>query len=294
MKIAITTNFHEMNPGYSLSGIVSDQITMLSKYGHDVHLFVSEKFQDTYPTPSQATLHKTVKSTPLIDYVSGKDLTPEHMTFIREYAKQLTVELQSFDVVFTHDFIFTGWNLPFAATVMEVTRQIPKLNWLHWIHSIPSGRRDWWKLCEAYGIGNHKIVFPNGTDAQRVALQFRCHVTDVTVIPHIKDLRTWFDFHPDAARFIDTYPLYMQADFVQIYPAGSDRLTAKRADIPIKIFGCLKQKGHSVCLVIANPWAVKAKLGRCGDVSTHDFTRFYETAEKWGLENGKDFIRFRN
>ena len=159
MNIAIMTNFHDFYEGYSLSGIVRDQVLMLSRYGHDVHLFVSEKFSPEFHgnPPQQATLHKTVPAAHLKDYTSAKDLSKEHIEWIRKYADQLTCELQGFDVIVSHDWIFTGWNLLCASTIAEVTRRLPKLNWLHWIHSIPSGRRDWWKLGEMYLIEKNKI-----------------------------------------------------------------------------------------------------------------------------------------
>lgn len=290
MKISILTNFHELNPFYSLTSVVADQINMLLRYGHDVHLFVSEKFPPTSELPPEIhnhirlTVHRTVLSSKLIDYQSGKDLTEEHRLFIRKYSAQLSKELADFDLVMTHDFVFTGWNLPFASTIMEVARIIPKLTWMHWIHSVPTGKKDWWNLPVAYIRGKHFLVYPNSTDANRVALQFQCSLADICVIPHIKDIRTWFDFSDDTCDFISDNPQILSSEFVQVYPVGSDRFEAKRVSILIKIFAHIKKQGHSATLIVANSHAAAAKFGRAGEVTTKDFSEYYKIARRYGLK----------
>ncbi|GAG48967.1 unnamed protein product, partial [marine sediment metagenome] len=90
---------------------------------------------------------------------------------------------------------------------------------------------------------NHKIVFPNNTERLRVAEQFQGTIDDIRVVPHIKDLRTWYDFDKETLRFIDDFPGVMNADYVQVYPASTDRLGAKRVDAVAGIFGQLKSRG---------------------------------------------------
>ena len=252
MKIALLTNFMEFQPGYSLTGIVKDQAIMLSKYGHDVHLFVNSGYNGEEFDES-VTLHKSIPFAHLIDYKSINDITPEHLEIIEQTRQMLVTELADFDFAFTHDFIFTGWFMIYGQACKRATKDLPNLQWLHWIHSVPSAMSDWWFI-KHYGP-NHKLVFPNTTDRIRVAEQYRGFAEDVRVIPHIKDIRTFFDFHEDTCRFIDAYPAVMQADVVQILPASVDRLSSKRVKEVMNMFCEMKMQGASVCLIIANQWA---------------------------------------
>lgn len=277
MKIAILTNFQDFVEGYSLTGIVLDQCIMLEKYGHDVHLYVSTAFNSTNLPEfikTQITIHPKIKNTHLVDYKIKSAVSTEHIQISESVALFLIEELKDFDVVFSHDFIFTGWNLPYAMALMKVTMVLTQVRFLSWIHSIPSAMFDWWNV-KLYGR-NHKIVYPNNTDRLRVAEQYRGKVSDVRVIPHIKDLRTWFDFDKNTCELIDKYPKIMNADIVQIYPASVDRLSSKRVREVMLIFSQLKRRGKSVCLVIANQWAT-------GTQQKQDIEHYKKIASRNGL-----------
>ena len=283
MKIAIITSFAEFNPGYSLTGIVEDQIAMLSAHGHEVHLFVREKFNRVTANERirLAELHDTIPYMDLVDYKSEKDLREGHRQTAGKTAEILASELKDIHVAFTHDLLFTGWNLPYALGIRQASPRLPGLTWFHWLHSIPSLRRDWWKL-HAYGP-NHRLVYPNQSDADRVAEKYRCRLEDVEVIPHIKDMRSWAEFHPDTCKFIDRHPAVMQADIVQILPASQDRLKYKRVPEVIKLFGQLKARGKSICLVVANQWATQTTYKR-------NLEEYKALATASGLIPGREFI----
>ncbi len=277
MKIAILTNFNDFCEGYSLSGIVLDQCIMLKKYGHKVDIFVSEVFNETTIPEfikNNVTLHKEITNTDLIDYESIKDISAKHKVVINSVVVTLKKTLSDMDIVFSHDFIFTGWNLPYAMALMKVTRELEHVRFMSWIHSIPSLQRDWWNV-KMYGR-NHKIIYPNNTDRLRVAEQFKGVINDVRYIHHIKDLRTWFDFGENTCGLIDKHPKIMQSDIVQIYPASVDRLKSKGVREVILIFSKLKKMGQSVCLVIANQWAT-------GTQQKQDINEYKKIAQRNGL-----------
>lgn len=284
MKIAILTNFMEINPGYSLTGIVEDQITMLVRHGHDVHLFVNEKFspQDSHSL-NGAALHKTIPFSHLVDYEDADQMSDEHFQVANRVCNLIANELADFDFIYTHDWALTGWNLPYARGIYEVSRKrsVRHVRWLHWIHSIPSAGRNWWNI-KMYGPA-HKLVFPNKTNQVHVAAQFHGEMDDIRVIPHIKDLRSWFEFHPDTWEFFDEFPTVMQSEITQIYPAGSDRLTHKRVDVLIKLFAYLKRKGKSVSLIIANQWAT-------GRQPKENIEHMIRLAVRNGLRRNEDII----
>ena len=282
-KIALLTNFMEFTPGYSLTGIVKDQAWMFAKNGHEVHLFVNSKYNgETFP--AQVQLRKLVPFAHLKDYRSKKDVfpeTPSHLEATKQMVEMLKVELQDFDFALTHDFVFTGWNFPYGQACLQATPSLPELRWLHWIHSVPTAMSDFWDI-KNFG-SKHKVIYPNETDRIRVAEQYRGDKNDVRTIPHIKDLRSWFDFDPESIEFIDSYPAVMQADIVQIYPASVDRLSAKRVREVMLLFSKMKRLGSSVCLVIANQWAT-------GRQQKEDVERYKKIASRNGLTVGEEVI----
>lgn len=282
-NVAILTSFRELNPWYSLTGIVKDQIRMLSEYGNNVILLVNEKFDlSNLPNHLDCTVLSIVPDADLIDYQNGQELSAAH----RETADRTTVMLaevikqHNIDTIFTHDIVFTGWNRPYGEGIKQLNGKTPGVIWMHWIHSIPS-QRDWWHMAD-YGPG-HKLIYPNKTDALHVAEAFHTTLSSVRVIPHIKDLRTMYHFSASACEIIDRYPALMQADIVQILPASSERFESKGVDEVIKIMAFIKSLGVSVCLMVANQWATTQE-------HYANLKEYEVMATKYGLVPGKDFF----
>lgn len=286
MRVGILTTFTNFNPGYSLTSIVLDQVRMLCSHGHEVHVFVDERYKDTPPLMGTMfagcyKFHPTMPKTDLIDYASRKDVSEEHIQYSDRLSEFLTAELKDFDIIFTHDFILTGWNLPYGIAIKKSTPLLPKVRWLNWIHSIPSASRDWWNIRE-YG-SHHRIVFPNKTDTDVVANQFHGKESNIRVIPHIKDIRSLMDFSELSCRFIQDHPRILEADIVKVYPASTDRLKPKGVDKIILIMSQIERRKFKTFTVIVNQHANKR-------TRKEDVMRYEKTAKRNGLDPDQNFI----
>lgn len=291
--VAIVTAFASMPAGYSLTGIVEDQIRMLASKGHHVHLIVcthfnsreDEKLFEHDPwTAEYCTTHKVLPFAHLVDYRTEKNLSEDHKKTVVKTAEVLAEVLKDIPVVFTHDLVFTGWNMPYSLGIMKLCHDKPEFRsktWLHWIHSLPTHGFDWWDLRRYQG--KHRLVFPNKIDSTRVSESYKCEQDHIAVIPHIKDYRSFYEFGKNTYDFIEDFPLAMRGDIIQVYPASTDRLGAKGVDKVINIFKHFKTRGFKVCLVICNQWAT-------GRQRKEDVEQYYKRVRLSGLEINKEVI----
>lgn len=300
MKIAIFTTFTSFLPGYSLTGIVKAQAKMLAEYGHEVHLFVNERYNGEVFS-DDVILEKKMPFAHLEDFQSIQQMSPQYVAQLRTQnendkankivklieAKERAIEVfkeelaNGYEIVFTHDFLFVGWNLPYGVACIEASKELPNVKWLHWVHSVPSANRDWWNV-KMFGP-RHKIVYPNETDRLRCAEQYKGQINDIRVIPHIKDMRSFFDFSVDTCEFLKQYPQVMKADIIQVLPASVDRLEAKRLKEVIYIFSRFKQMGFRVCLIVATQWCT-------GEKQREEVDKYRRIASRNDLKNGTDII----
>lgn len=297
--VAILTNFQEFNPGYSLTGIVVDQAHMLAREGHAVFIYVNETYNPQWEDDSglaqlrvkyegQIEVVQKTKFMHLKDYASLTDVSNEHIDQSKEAAEMYYQDMseKGVETIFTHDFVFTGWNLPYALAMQKLDNSFREngqnVQFLHWIHSVPSGARDWWDMSRYKE--NHSLVFPNKTEIMRVAESYKTHVSRVEIIPHIKDIRTWYDFGEDAMRVTEEFPNIMRADVLQVYPCSTDRLAAKQLHVVLEIFAAIKRSTHIMPFVIvANQWAT-------GRQRKEDVNKYIKKAEGFGLKYGQDFV----
>lgn len=252
--VGVLTSFTYYAAGYSLTNLIRSQIRQLTRGGYTAHLMVCDSFKEAEQHFKECQMHRVIPSGALDVSYKKPEIEAKHEKLVEGTVKALKkmIDDHNLNMIFTHDIIFLDTHYPYALAVEMVSKERPHVKWMHWVHSCPSGLNPIWNI-KKYGPG-HKIVFPNRTDAMRVAEQFRGEINDVWPIHHVKDIREFAEFSGPTCNFIDKYDL-MNADIVQIYPASVDRLAAKGVDFLIKTFGAMKKVfQQSVRLVICNQW----------------------------------------
>lgn len=245
MKIGILTSFGSMMDYYSLTSVVRTQLKMIKTAGHQPVLMAQSDFN--WPEkPDWVEIRTPIPVHTKIDYANAANLSDDHKVLVGQIEKNLLEAVLDLDAILTHDLIFTGWNVPIGLAIQNAAKKSGP--WFHWVHSVPGGARDYWKLPE-----NSVLVYPNHTDQVRCAENFRTFPEKVVVIPHCCDVR---DLHVKTElgeRIISRYDL-LGADLVQVYPIPTDRAEAKGIADVIRLFACFKRFGRKVRLIIPNAW----------------------------------------
>lgn len=307
MKIGLLTAFSDLVPQYSLTGVVLDQIRMIRHAGHEPVLLTLEDFNCQTPRALSLMQEYEFEVRPVLphyhklDYRSVSEMKEEHRV-VSERAATVILQQNDLRTIFTHDILFTGWNLPLNMAVQQAARA-SDVFWLHWVHSVPGGmKRDYWRLPP-----NGKLVYPNETDRIRCAEHFLCPSTRVAVIPHSLDPRNFLMTDSAAKALVTEYDV-LSADFVQTYPVPTDRMEFKGIEKVIHLFGHLKSLGKSVRLIVCNSWsntdANRTKVSRalsfaesCGLTRREViFTSLYDSVFETGVPNGmiRDLMQVSN
>ncbi len=257
-KIGILTSFYNFEKSYSLCTVVENQLQALIRHGYSPVLFTLPGFKDDEMVPKGTEIRKVVPQFILEPYhLASNGPVPE--TFEADVQRgQAAFEqhLADMDVVIEHDFMLVDDYLPYAASIHRTN--LPKLKWLHWIHSLPSGRppdivSPW--QCQYAVPSNSKIVLLNNVEVLRVAERYGGTLNDVRVVHNAIDYRTFFHLDPLVEKMVDDFKLN-EADVVQVYPLSTPRMVdGKQIHKVIQIFGYLKKLGFNVRLIVPNAHA---------------------------------------
>lgn len=247
-KVVILTTFTGWDPMYSLIAVAETQIKMLTRNGYEVAVIVGETFK---PEGAYALAElRHIKNVPCHNEVKIDETFADDVNVLRQ---QFTEHLQDARVVLTHDLIYQPAALKHNVAARQVAEAMPKIRWLHWVHSatpfnLLSGT-------EAYRdiIGRkfpHSfVVYPNPGDIPRVAKNFGYEEDEVKWVPHSVDLFAEYKMEPLTIQLLDEVGA-IHAEAIGVYPLRLDR--GKQVEFVIRTFAQLKRVGRSVALFICD------------------------------------------
>lgn len=277
IKIGIFSTLANLNPSYSIAGVIKQQLLALVKHGYKPVLFTLNIFDDE--VPEGVELRKIVPQLVLEPYGSRNADNLEED--VRKTLPELEKHMADIDVMLTHDIIFVNSYLPYNVAMRRaIEGKLSKVKWLHWMHSGPSFKDldgSVWDNLYTLPI-NSRLIYMNYTDAIRAAEMYHVLPKDVRTIFNPMDIREIYDFDPLTRKLIDHYDL-MSADFICTYPLSTTRMTTagKQLHKVIPIIGYLKKRRKSVRLVIPNAHAN-------GDREKEAIEEIYRLAQSHGIE----------
>lgn len=253
-RVAIFTTFFEAMSGYSLVGVTETQIRMLLDHGYDPVVLVQENFQqpggDTLWSPSMVDLRPVV---PFLHLSQG--VVDDFDARADRVYEALRENLADAEICITHDIIAQEFYKEHNVAVRRYSKERPDLLWLHWIHSCPTpggGDGKYPRNCRFTPPPGY-IIFPNATDAARVAQTYHLAGQEWRVrvcrAGHAIDPLLLWPYHQltkDLTRMADLFG----GDIVAIYPARLDR--GKQPEKILRLLAGVARAGHEPRLLIVD------------------------------------------
>lgn len=252
-RIAVVTSFVDLFDGFSLCRVVGDQLTMLLDAGHEVTFVAAD---GCHPVGTFADPRLAQARIPYVN-VTDEELFAQRPPTVRRDIESIRSRLQpvvaASDVVITHDLVYLAQFLAYNVACRALATAFPRVRWLHWIHSEPRPHRRLpphdLRAARYRPFPNGTLVYPNGTDAGRVAAQYGTDASGVAVVPHAIDLPRALGFHPVSRAIVERFDA-LAPEVVGVYPVRLYRL--KQVEKVIRLFAELKRAGASVLLLVLN------------------------------------------
>ncbi len=250
-RIAVVTSFVELFDGFSLCRVVGDQLTMLLDGGHEVTFVAAEGCQVLGPFADSRLRQARIPHATVTDEELFAQRPPSARREIESIRTRLQPIVSESDVVITHDLVYLPQFLSYNLACRELAAAFPRVRWLHWIHSEPRPHRTLPphdpRGARYRPFPNATLVYPNGTDAGRVAVQYGTDRSGVAVVPHPIDLPRGLGFHPLSRAIVERFDA-VTPEVVAVYPVRLYRL--KQVEKVIRLFAELKRAGASVLLLV--------------------------------------------
>src|SRR3990167_577578 len=138
-KIAILAPMSNWDAGYSHCSVVYDQFVMLKKYGYEPTFICLQRFKGKEELEKQGVnVLDVLPVFTFYDYHLGAEIRQDFEKHAEDVKQILERHCQDFTHIIAHDVIFQGWFLPYNVGLRRAN--LPRVKWLHWIHSAPSLR----------------------------------------------------------------------------------------------------------------------------------------------------------
>lgn len=240
--------FTGLSTTYSLVNVVADQIKMLLRSGINVRVLVSETCPDEErtgvfrdPRVRWVKITNTLHGRPIHwhDY-SGASGTV-HDTFYEEadaIAADYVRHLKDVDVCILHDILYQGWHLVHNVALRRAQKELPKLRFLAFTHSLPVNRPKHPEepfAARFTDLPGTRFVYPTHSGLPALAKQYavpegRC-ATVYNTVPLLESLDPSVQ---DVARQVDL----LSPEILIVYPA---RLTTgKRLEKAAALAGAIQ------------------------------------------------------
>lgn len=289
-QIAILTTFRSDDPAYSLCNVVNDQLKMLVGAGYKPVVLVTKGF-----TGGRMFASKHVELRELPDQTRSNSLDKQFLreeSFVKDVEvleKAMVNALRDIDVVVTHDIIYQADALKHRMALAQAHDQaLPKLRFMHWIHSASSPYRMSAMRGEFPEIYQNvmKDVFPNSFyifmnewSRPRIGKEFGVAEHLIKIIPHPTDYFNFAKYTPESVKLVHDKKLH-EADFVCIYPCRLDR--GKQVEVAIKTLASLKKLDFMVRMVVVD---FHSNSTDTNDDKYQYRRQLKDTAVDWGLNS---------
>lgn len=243
-KIYILTNFSGYLKSYSPIIVVGQQLQMFKRHGYEPVLLTSEGWN-----PPENSIFASVETHRLSHVViDGNEVDEAFEADVDKLYYELLDIVEDGSVVITHDLIFLPDYVKLNVACRKVAEMLPKVTWLHWIHSATSPEqlikeRSMFagKYAEhlAEKFPNSIICYPNAYDIPRVAVNYSVEENEVVEVPHATDPVEGMSYL--TKRLYDGLNLG-EPEVLMVYPARLDRGKYCEAQVQF-MAGC---KAHNI------------------------------------------------
>lgn len=298
-KIAILTSFSDIQKAYSLNIIVQYQLKMLILNGYEPILVVHDGFKPEGIYDHPLIKLEFIPNVPAHNEIRKDETFDKDVEALEKRFKQIFEE-NNVDVAITHDFIYQNACLKHNFATRRVAEAMPKVKWLHWIHSATSPQLANMVrpvFSDAYAdqlqkpFPNAKYVYPNNYAVPAVAANFGVDQENVAVVHHPTDICGNLNMDPMLEEFIYDKGL-LEADAVSVYPARLD--TGKQVEHVVKTMAMLRDFGLTIRIIVADFHSTGPEKNEYRDkikqvaidygLNSDELTFMSEVREEWKYE----------